>query len=146
MNQITIMGRFTRDPELRETPSGIPVASFSLAVDRGYTPKNGEKRHVDFIDVVAWRGTGQFVNKYFAKGQMATVTGRLQIRNWTDKNNNNRRNAEVVAENIYFTGNKNSQGSPVTEDDIFVTGTVPKVEPSDYADADFTIDEDDLPF
>ncbi len=106
LNHITIMGRLTRDPELRRTGSGIAVASFTLAVDRDYSPKDGGERETDFIDCVAWRQTGEFVSKYFAKGRMAVVSGRLQIRGWTDKEGNKRRSAEVVADNVYFGDSK----------------------------------------
>ena len=106
LNHITIMGRLTRDPELRRTGSGIAVASFSLAVDRDYSPKDGGERETDFIDCVAWRQTGEFVSKYFTKGRMAVVSGRLQIRNWNDKDGNKRRSAEVVADNVYFGDSK----------------------------------------
>ena len=102
LNHITIMGRLTRDPELRRTGSGVAVASFSLAVDRDFSPKDGGERETDFIDCVAWRQTGEFVSKYFTKGRMAVVSGRLQIRSWTDKEGNKRRTAEVVADNVYF--------------------------------------------
>ena len=101
LNKIFIMGRLTRDPELRRTQSGTPVTSFSLAVDRDYKSQSGEKE-TDFIDVVAWRSTAEFVAKYFTKGRMAVVEGRLQIRAWQDKDGNNRRSAEVVADNVYF--------------------------------------------
>ena len=113
MNQIVIMGRLTRDPELRHTQSGTAVASFTLAVDRRYAPKDGGERQTDFIDVVAWSNTGEFVSKYFTKGQMAAVTGRLQIRDWNDKDGNKRRSAEVVAENVYFTESKKSREAAV---------------------------------
>ena len=106
LNHITIMGRLTRDPELRRTGSGIAVASFSLAVDRDFSPKDGGERETDFIDCVAWRQTGEFVSKYFTKGRMAVVSGRLQIRSWTDKDGNKRRSAEVVADNVYFGDSK----------------------------------------
>ena len=106
LNHITIMGRLTRDPELRRTGSGIAVASFTLAVDRDYAPKDGTERETDFIDCVAWRQTGEFVSKYFTKGRMAVVSGRLQIRSWTDKDGNKRRSAEVVADNVYFGDSK----------------------------------------
>ena len=106
LNHITIMGRLTRDPELRRTGSGVAVASFSLAVDRDYSPKDGGERETDFIDCVAWRQTGEFVSKYFTKGRMAVVSGRLQIRNWTDKDGNKRRTAEIVADNVYFGDSK----------------------------------------
>ena len=112
LNHITIMGRLTRDPELRRTGSGIAVASFTLAVDRDFSPKDGGERETDFIDCVAWRQTGEFVSKYFTKGRMAVVSGRLQIRNWNDKDGNKRRSAEVVADNCYFGESKrNSEGN-----------------------------------
>ena len=99
LNKIFIMGRLTRDPELRTTNSGTSVASFSLAVDRNYKGADGEKE-TDFIDCVAWRQTGEFAAKYFTKGRMAVVEGRLQIRPWTDKEGNNRRSAEVIVDNM----------------------------------------------
>ena len=102
LNHIVLMGRLTRDPELRRTGSGIAVASFTLAVDRDFAPKDGGERETDFIDCVAWRQTGEFVSKYFTKGRMAVVSGRLQIRGWTDKDGNKRRSAEIVADNVYF--------------------------------------------
>ena len=105
LNKIFIMGRLTRDPELRRTQSGTPVTSFSLAVDRDYKTQSGEKE-TDFIDVVAWRATAEFVAKYFTKGRMAVVEGRLQIRAWQDKEGNKRRSAEVVADNVYFGDSK----------------------------------------
>ena len=106
LNHIVIMGRLTRDPELRRTGSGIAVASFSLAVDRDFGGRDGGERETDFIDCVAWRHTGEFVSKYFTKGRMAVVSGRLQIRSWTDKDGNKRRTAEVVADNVYFGDSK----------------------------------------
>ena len=105
LNRIIIMGRLTRDPELRRTGSGTPVTSFSLAVDRDFKSQSGEKE-TDFIDVVAWRGTAEFVSKYFTKGRMAVVEGRLQIRDWTDRDGGKRRSAEVVADNVYFGDSK----------------------------------------
>ena len=105
LNKNFIMGRLTRDPELRRTQSGTAVTSFSLAVDRDFKSQSGEKE-TDFIDVVAWRSTAEFVAKYFTKGRMAVVEGRLQIREWKDKDGNNRRSAEVVADNIYFGDSK----------------------------------------
>lgn len=105
LNKIFIMGRLTRDPETRRTPTGTAVTSFSLAVDRDFKGQNGEKE-TDFIDVVAWRNTAEFVAKYFAKGRMAVVEGRLQIRDWKDKDGNNRRSAEVIADNVYFGDSK----------------------------------------
>ena len=105
LNKIFIMGRLTRDPELRTTNSGTSVASFSLAVDRNYKGADGEKE-TDLIDCVAWRQTGEFAAKYFTKGRMAVVEGRLQIRPWTDKEGNNRRSAEVIVDNMYFGDSK----------------------------------------
>lgn len=105
LNKIIIMGRLTRDPELRHTGTGTAVAAFSLAVDRDFKAQSGEKE-TDFIDVVAWRNLGVFVSKYFTKGRMAVVEGRLQIRDWVDQNGGKRRSAEVVAENIYFGDSK----------------------------------------
>ena len=106
LNKIFIMGRLTRDPELRRTQTGTPVASFTLAVDRDFKDRSTGERATDFIDVVAWRQTGEFVSRYFTKGRMAVVEGRLQIRDWTDKEGNKRRTAEVVADNIYFGDSK----------------------------------------
>ena len=108
LNHITIMGRLTRDPELRRTGSGIAVASFTVAVDRDFGGRDGGEKETDFIDCVAWRQTGEFVSKYFTKGSMIVVSGRLQIRNWTDKDGNKRRTAEVVADNCYFGESKRS--------------------------------------
>lgn len=109
LNHIVIMGRMTRDPELRKTPNGTSVASFTLAVDRDLTPKGGEKE-TDFIDCVAWAGTADFVSGYFFKGSMAVVDGRLQIRDWKDKDGNKRRSAEVVANRVYFgAGKRNTE-------------------------------------
>ena len=112
LNHITIMGRLTRDPELRRTGNGLAVASFTLAVDRDFAPKDGGERECDFIDCIAWRQTGEFVSKYFAKGRMAVVAGRLQVRNWTDKDGNKRRSTEVVAESVYFGDSKRPADAP----------------------------------
>ena len=106
LNKIFLMGRLTRDPELRRTQTGTPVASFSLAVDRDFKDKTTGERSTDFIDVVAWRQTAEFVSRYFTKGRMAVVEGRLQIRDWTDKDGNKRRAAEVIADNVYFGDSK----------------------------------------
>ena len=106
LNHITIMGRLVRDPELRRTGSGIAVASFTVAVDRDFGSRDGGERETDFIDCVAWRQTGEFVSKYFTKGRMIVVSGRLQIRSWNDKDGNKRRTAEVVADNCYFGDSK----------------------------------------
>lgn len=106
LNHIVIMGRLTRDPELRKTASGVAVASFTLAVERDFAAKEGGEKEADFIDCVAWRQTGEFVSKHFAKGRMAVVSGRLQLRNYTDKDGNKRRAAEIVADNVYFGDSK----------------------------------------
>lgn len=152
LNQITIMGRLTRDPELRYTQSSTPVASFSLAVDRDYSPKDGGNRETDFIDCVAWRSTAEFVSKYFSKGSMAVVSGRLQIRDWTDKEGNKRRNAEVIVDNIYFGESKrrdsDSQTGIYNSAPSFVSGS------NDYSSqaapvdgfTELSDDEGELPF
>ena len=110
LNKIIIMGRLTRDPELRRTGSGTAVTSFSLACDRDFKSQSGDKE-TDFIEVVAWKNTAEFVSKYFAKGRMAVVEGRLQIRDWTDKAGNKRTTAEVVADNVYFADSKRSESN-----------------------------------
>ena len=112
LNRIILSGRLTRDPELRRTQSGIPVASFSLAVNRDFKDKATGETPVDFIDIVAWRHTGEFAANYFAKGSMAVVEGRLQIRDWTDREGNKRRTAEVVASSIYFGGSAKKKSAP----------------------------------
>lgn len=160
LNHITIMGRLTRDPELRRTGSGVAVASFSVAVDRDYRPDGGE-RETDFIDCVAWRHTAEFVSKYFAKGSVAVVSGRLQIRNWTDKEGNKRRTAEVLAENVYFgdskrrndaagsgDGNLGGAGDGAYSSSDYAPYTVPSAT-GNNAGSDFAmLDDDDaqLPF
>lgn len=110
LNHITIMGRLTKDPELRRTQSGTSVTSFSMAVDRDFKNQSGEKE-TDFIEVVAWKNTAEFVSKYFSKGRIAIVDGRLQIRDWTDKDGGKRRSAEVVADNVYFGDSKRDGGT-----------------------------------
>ena len=109
LNKIFVMGRLTHDPELRRTGSGTPVCSFSIACDRDFKSQSGEKE-TDFFDVVAWRATGEFVSKYFTKGRMAVVSGRLQIDNYTDNDGNKRKSAKVIAENIYFGDSKRNDG------------------------------------
>ncbi len=142
LNHIVIMGRLTRDPELRRTGNNTPVASFTLAVDRDFAPKDGGERETDFIDCVAWRATGEFVSKYFTKGSMAVVAGRLQIRNWTDKDGNKRRSAEIVAENVYFGESKQSTANRQTSTPA-PTYPPPPVPASDYAMLE---DDEHLPF
>ena len=109
LNHIVLMGRLTRDPELRYTQSQLPVATFSLACERDFGGRDGSEKQTDFIDIVAWRQTAEFVSKYFTKGAMAVVSGRLQLRDWTDKEGNKRRSAEVVADNVYFGESKRSR-------------------------------------
>ena len=111
LNHITVMGRLTRDPELRRTQSGLPVCSFSVACQRDFKSADGE-RAVDYIDIVAWRNTAEFVSKYFTKGRMAVVDGRLQLRDWVDRDGNNRRSAEVIANSVNF-GDSRPQNQPI---------------------------------
>ena len=115
LNHIVLMGRLTRDPELRRTGNGIAVASFTLACDRDYQTKDSDKKETDFIDVVAWRSTAEFAAKYFSKGRVAVVSGRLQIRDWTDKEGSKRRSAEVVADSVYFGDSKKDGASDSRE-------------------------------
>lgn len=115
LNHITIMGRMVRDPELRRTGSGVAVASFCVAVDRDFAPKDGGERKADFINCVAWRNTGEFIAKHFTKGRMIVVDGRLEMREWTDKDGNKRISAEVIVENAYFGDSKrDSENSSAT--------------------------------
>ena len=147
MNHIVIMGRLTADPERRETPNGVPVTKFRLAVDRPFTSKDGGEKKADFINVVAWRNTADFVAKYFVKGQMAAVNGRLEVREWTDKENNRRWTTEVIADNVYFTESKKSREAATgasNPKDNFGAGYTTPVESSDFAELD--IDDGDLPF
>ena len=113
LNHITLMGRLTRDPELRRTGSGTAVASFTIAVDRDFSGKDSEKK-TDFIDCVAWRQTGEFISKYFTKGRMIVVDGRLEMRDWTDKDGNKRRSAEAIVENAYFGDSKSDRSNNAT--------------------------------
>ena len=144
LNHITIMGRLTRDPELRRTGSGVAVASFTVAVDRDFGKNENGEKETDFIDCVAWRQTGEFVSKYFTKGRMAVVSGRLQIRSWTDKDGNKRRTAEVVADNVYF-GDSRRDGDSAPAAGSFGGYSAPASAPA----SDFAMLEDDdaqLPF
>jgi single-strand DNA-binding protein len=104
------MGRICNDIELRRTGNGVAVASFTVAVERDF--KSGGEKETDFIDCVAWKQTGEFIQKYFAKGRMIVVSGRLQIRNWNDKDGNKRKTAEVVVDNAYFADSKNTSAAP----------------------------------
>ncbi|MCL2569402.1 MAG: single-stranded DNA-binding protein [Oscillospiraceae bacterium] len=111
MNHVVLMGRLARDPELRNTPSGIPVVRFTVAVNRRFVSKDTNERQADFIDCVAWRGTAEFISKYFAKGAMIAVQGSLQVREWQDKEGNKRWSTEVIVEQAYFTGSKQDTGT-----------------------------------
>ena len=145
LNHITIMGRLTRDPELRRTGTGTAVASFTVAVDRDFSGRDGGERETDFIDCVAWRQTGEFVSKYFTKGSMIVVSGRLQIRSWNDKDGNKRRTAEVVADNVYFGEAKRGDNTAAPASAPSFGGyTAPSAPASDFA----MLDDDDaqLPF
>ena len=138
LNRIEITGRLTRDPEQRRTGNGTAVTSFTLAVDRDFASQ-GQEKETDFIDCVAWRSTAEFVSKYFTKGRMAVVTGRLQIRNWTDKDGNKRRSAEVVADGVYF-GDSKRDGESKPQD---------PANPQDPVTDDYdpiTDDDSELPF
>lgn len=152
LNRIILMGRLTRDPELRQTQSGASVANFSLAVDRDFKDKQTGEKTTDFIDIVAWRSSAEFVSRFFTKGRMAVVEGRLQIRDWKDKEGNNRRSAEVVADNVYFgdsrpggAGGNNGGYSQAPAYGAPAGGySAPVGGPSDFAEID---EEDgDLPF
>ena len=147
MNHIVLMGRLTGDPERRETKSGTPVTSFTLAVDRRFANRDSGEKTADFFKVVAWNKTADFVAKYFVKGQMTAVSGRLELNDWTDKDNNKRTTAEVVADNVYFTGDKREKGSspgPADPKEGFSSGYLAPVESSDFAELD--MDDEDLPF
>ena len=148
LNHIVIMGRLTRDPELRRTGTGVGVASFRVAVDRDYAPKDGGERKADFIDCVAWRQTGEFISKYFTKGRMIVVEGRLEMRDWTDKDGNKRTSAEINVDNAYFgdsrrdgDGGSYAQAAPAQS---YGGYSAPTPAASDFA----MLDDDDaqLPF
>lgn len=131
LNKIVIMGRMTKDPELRRTNGGTPVTTFTMAVDRDYKSRDGE-RETDFIECVAWKGAAEFVAKYFGKGRQAIVEGRLQLRTWTDKEGNKRKAYEVLAANVYFGDSKREETG----------GTYAK--PAEYEEIED--DDGDLPF
>ena len=153
LNTITIMGRLTRDPELRRTGSGIAVASFTVAVDRDFSGKDAGEKETDFIDCVAWRQTGEFVSKFFRKGSMIALKGRLQIRSWTDKDGNKRKTAEVIADNCYFAESKrdneggnayggNTYGGYSAPDPSYSGYSAPAAPASDFA----VLEDDDGQF
>lgn len=133
LNHIVLMGRLTRDPELRHTQSGVAVASFALAVDRDFADKATGQRETDFIDIVAWRTTAEFVSKYFSKGRLAVVEGRLQLRDWQDQEGTKRRRAEVVASSVYFGDSRREDSRPAC-----------RTRPPDLVEVDE--DDGDLPF
>ena len=140
LNHITIMGRLTRDPEMRSTQSGVAVASFTLAVDRDFGGKDGGEKQTDFIDCTAWQHTAEFVSKYFTKGRMAVVSGRLQIDNYTDNDGNKRKAAKVIADNIYF-GDSKKDGASGGQSDEAASFTPA---PSDFVPVN--VDDGELPF
>lgn len=147
LNQIIIMGRMVRDPELRRTGSGVAVASFTLAVDRDFADKQSGEKETDFIDCVAWRQTGEFVSKYFTKGRMAVVSGRLQVRKWKNKEGENRYSTEVLADNVYFGDSKKEESSGNSygyQNSGFTAPAYPTAPAQDFA----MIEDDDaqLPF
>ena len=138
LNKIFLQGRLCKDPELRHTQSGTAVASFSLAVDRDFKDRNTGEKATDFIDIVAWRQTAEFVSRYFTKGRMAVVEGRLQLRDWTDRDGNKRRAAEVVADNVYFGDSKKKESEGNAPED-----ELPENEPQGFSEAE---DDGELPF
>lgn len=149
LNRIIVMGRMVRDPELRTTNTGTPVASFTLAVDRDFKSKDSGEKNVDFIDCVVWRNTAEFVCKHFGKGRMAVVDGRLQIREWKDKEGNNRRTAEIVADNVYFGDSKREEtGSFGTTGGTYDAQSVaqPMEQTGGFTEIASGDDDGDLPF
>ena len=148
LNHITIMGRLTRDPELRYTQSQTPVATFAVACDRDFGKDESGNKQTDFIDCVAWRNTAEFVNKYVTKGSLVVVSGRLQLRDWTDKDGNKRRSAEVVADNVYFAESKRSSGESSYSAPARSAQPAPMSEQSQSGNGWSSIDDGDgeLPF
>ena len=151
LNKAILMGRLTRDPELRYTPANVPVCSFTVAIDRSYQ-KNREQKQADFINVVAWRTTAEFVSKYFTKGSMIVVSGRLQIRDWTDRDGGKRRSAEINVDNVYFGESRRrddaSNQRDAWDDGNRGGGTYQGPSAYDTPDSFSEIDDDDgeLPF
>lgn len=142
LNHIVLLGRIARDIELRHTQDGTAVTSFTLAVDRDVKGRDGH-RETDWIDVVAWRGTAEFVSRYLGKGRMVVVEGRLQVRDWTDKAGNKRRSAEVIADSVYFADSKRTESADRTEDNVYMPPEVERPagdEPPGYSD------DSELPF
>jgi len=145
LNHIVLMGRLTRDPELRYTQSQTPVASFTVAVDRDYSGQ-GQEKQADFIDCVAWRGTGEFVSKYFRKGSMIVVSGRLQLRDWQDRDGNKRRSAEVVADSVYFGESKRDDSRGNSYQAPPAGNSAPPPAPQQQTFQDLPDDDGELPF
>ena len=152
LNHIVLMGRLTRDPELRYTQSQVPVATFRIAVDRDFGGRDGAEKQTDFIDIVAWRSTGEFVSKYFTKGSMAVVSGRLQLRDWTDRDGNKRTSAEVVADNVYFGDSKRRDDGDQPARSYSPSGrsgsqdSFRRADPAPGAFEDLSDDDGELPF
>ena len=140
LNIIVLQGRLVRDPEMRTTQSGVAVASFTLAVDRDFGGRDGGEKQADFIDCTAWRHTAEFVSKYFSKGRMAVVSGRLQIDNYTDNDGNKRKSAKVVADNIYF-GDSKKDGAAGSQSDETASLT-----PASSGFVQVDVDDGELPF
>ena len=141
INTVALMGRLTFEPELRQTPSGVSVVRFQIAVDRNYQ-KSGEERKADFIDVTAWRQTAEFISRYFHKGSMIAVEGSIQTDNFTDKDGNKRKTVTVVANNVSFCGSKSETG---TANPAFAA-PAPSFASADNSDFEEIVDDDDLPF
>lgn len=142
LNKVILMGRFAADPELRHTQSGTPVCSFRLAVERDFKDKDGS-RQTDWLDCVAWKGTAEFISRYFSKGRMAVVDGRLQTRSYEDKNGSKRKAVEVVADSVYFADSKRTESANPTEDNMYMPPEVERPagdEPPGYSD------DSELPF
>lgn len=146
LNQISVQGRLTRDPELRRTNSGKAVTSFTLACDRDFKNQQTGEKEVDFIECVAWGGTAEMVEKYFHKGQMAVATGRLQLRDWTDKNGQKRRTAEILVNSVYFCGSKESgtQASPGADNGYSAPAYQAPAPAANFAELDG--EDEQLPF
>lgn len=145
LNHITIMGRLVSDPEIRRTNSGVAVTNFTIACDRDFG-NNGEKE-TDFVEIVCWRNTAEFVSKYFSKGRMAVVSGRLQIRSWNDKDGNKRKTAEIVADNVYFGDSKSDTQNQNSGYVGFVKAeNVPNITPHNGGFAPIVEDDEQLPF
>ncbi len=147
LNQVALMGRLTADPELRHTPSNISVTTFTIAVNRSYV-KQGAERKTDFIDIVAWRSTAEFICRYFRKGQMMALDGSIQTRTYTDKEGRNRKAFEILANNVYFTESRSSSQGSSYERAAEPAAAEPAASYSSGDADDFAVisDDDDLPF